>query len=161
MATATNTKSTKSAKAAAGAFDAFAFPASTLEVPVAFRDAAEKSVTQLRDSYEQVKTAAEESTVLVEGTLETVREGALGIGEKALEAVQSNNEASFALVRDLASAKTVADVTELQTSFARKQFDAATEQFKVFQGLSQSLFDKTTKPVAEKVEKTLKELNVG
>jgi phasin len=161
MATATNTKSTKSAKPAAGAFDAFAFPASTLEVPVAFRDAAEKSVTQIRDSYEQVKTAAEDTSTLVEDTLATVRDGALGIGEKALEAVQNNNEASLALVRDLASAKTVADAVELQTTFARKQFDIATEQFKVFQDLSQSLFDKTTKPVAEKVEKTLKEFNVA
>ena len=158
---ATTSKTSKSAKPDFGVFEAFAFPTSAFDVPTAFREAAEKSVSQFRDSYDQMKVAAEDATALVEDTLETAREGALGLSEKALEAARTNSEASFELARDVFAAKTVADLVELQTSYTRKQFESATAQFKEFQELGQKLFSDTAKPVAEKVEKTLREVKVA
>ena len=158
---ATTSKTSKSAKPDFGVFEAFAFPTSAFEVPTAFREVAEKSVSQFRDSYDQMKVAAEDATALVEDTLETARAGALGLSEKALEAARTNSEASFELARDVFAAKTVADLVELQTSFTRKQFESATAQFKEFQELGQKLFSDTAKPVAEKVEKTLREVNAA
>jgi hypothetical protein len=55
----------------------------------------------------------------------------------------------------------MSEVIELQSSFARKQFDAFTSQFKEIQALTEKLVTDTTKPVAEKVEKTFKELKVA
>jgi len=39
-----------------------------MEVPAAFREFAEKSVSQAKDTYERMKSAAEEATDVLEGT---------------------------------------------------------------------------------------------
>jgi phasin len=154
-----NTKTPKAAKTSVAPFEAFNLP--TFEFPSAFRELAEKSVSQARDAYARMKTAAEDATDLVEGTIETAREGAFAIGVKALEAAKSNSDASFALARDLLGAKTMSEVIELQTTFARNQFEAVTAQFKELQELTEKVFTDTAKPVTEKVEKTFKEIKVA
>ena len=72
----TTAKSTKNGKPASAPFEAFTFPTPTFEVPAAFRDFAEKSVSQARDAYAKMKTATEDATGVVEDTFETAREGA-------------------------------------------------------------------------------------
>lgn len=160
MSTATAAK--KTAKAAeAAAFEAFNFPTPSFEVPAAVREFAEKSVSQARDAYAKLKSAADETTGLVEETLETARQGTFAIGVKSLDAAKTNSDASFSFARELFGAKTMSEVIELQSSFARQQFDAFTAQFKEIQALTEKLVTATTKPVAEKVEKTFKDLKVA
>ena len=132
-----------------GSFAAFQFPA-------AFRELAEKSVTQARDGYAKMKTATEDATDLIETTVEAAREGAFALGVKALDAAKTNSDASFALARELFGAKTFSEVIELQSTFARKLFETVTAQFKEFQELTEKVVTDTAKPVAEKVEKNLK-----
>lgn len=160
--TTTQTK-TKAAKAAAtsesasgpeAVFEAFNFKVPTLEVPAGFREFAEKSVAQARDTYAKMKSAAEDASDVVEDTFETARAGVFSLSVKALDAVKTNSDASFALARDLFGAKTFADVIELQTAYARKQFDAVTAQFREFQELTQKIVTDTAKPVTAQVEKT-------
>jgi len=163
MSTSTS-KTSKAAKATP--FEAFsmpstAFPTPSFEVPVAVREFAEKSVSQARDAYAKLKDAADDATGLVEETLETVREGTFAIGVRALDAAKSNTDASFALAKDLFGAKTMSEVIELQSKFARKQFDAFASQFKEFQSLTEKLVTDTTKPMTQQVEKTFKELKVA
>lgn len=163
--TTTQSKHAKTAKPAAAAagtpFDAFNFSVPSVEVPVAFREFAEKSVSQARDAYAKLKTAAEDATGMVEGTYETAREGAFALSVKALDAAKVNTDASFALARDLFAAKTLAEIIELNTSFARKQFDAVTGQVKEFQELAQKYAADTAKPVTAQVEKTFKEFQAA
>lgn len=156
---ANTSKSAKSAKSDFGGFEGFTYPTSAFEVPAAFREAAEKSVTQFRDSYDKMKTAAEDATAMVEDTLETARANALGMSEKALDAARSNTDAAFNLAGDLMAAKTVSDVVELQTAYARKAFETATAQMKEFQELSQKFMTDASKPVTDQVEKTMKDIN--
>ncbi len=157
----TTSKTSKTAKSATAPFEAFSFPAANFEVPAAFREFAEKSVSQARDAYAKLKTASEEATGLVEETFENVREGALEIGVKAIDAAKTNSDASFALTRDIFGAKSMSEVIELQSTFARKQFEAMTAQMKELQALGEKVISVTTKPVTERVEKTFKELNVA
>jgi phasin len=159
VTTASTTR--KAAKAASAPFEAFSFQTPTFEVPAGVREFAEKSVSQARDAYSKLKTAADDATGLVEETIETAREGAFAIGLKAVDAAKSNSDASFSFARELFGAKTMSDVIELQSAFARKQFDAYTSQFKEFQSLTQKLVTDTTKPVTDKVQKTFKELKVA
>ena len=156
MNTKTTTKPTKSDSASDSTFTA-----PTFEFPTAFRELAERSVSQARDTYAKMKTAAEDATDLVEGTLETVREGTSALSLKALEAAKSNSDASFALVRDLFGARTLSQVIELQSAFARKQFESAVAQFKDIQQLTEKLVSDTSRPMTEQVEKTIKELRVA
>ncbi len=157
MTTAKTTKTTKTT----APFEAFSFPAPTFEVPAAFREFAEKSVSQARDAYATMKTASEDATGLVEETFETAREGAFAIGVKALDAAKTNSDASYALARDMFGVKSLSELIELQSTFARKQFESVTAQFKEFQELGEKYVTKTTKPVTEKVQKTFKELKVA
>lgn len=157
----TAAKSAKNGKTAANPFEAFSFPAPSFEVPAAFRDFAEKSVSNARDTYAKMKSAADDATGLVEETFETAREGAFAIGVKAIDAAKTNSDASFAHAKDLFGAKSMSELIELQSSFARKQFDALTEQFKEFQALGEKFVTDTTKPVTEKVEKTMKDMKVA
>ena len=161
---ATTRKAAKSASvpfAGAAPFEAFGFPTQTFEVPAAVREFAEKSVSQAREAYAKLKTAADDATGLVEETIETAREGAFAIGVKAVDAAKSNSDASFSFARDLFGAKTMSDVIELQSTFARKQFEAFTSQFKEFQALTEKFVTDTTKPVTDQVQKTFKELKVA
>jgi phasin len=157
----TSTTAKKAAKAASAPFEAFSFQTPTFEVPAAVRDFAEKSVSQARDAYAKLKTAADDASGLVEETMETARDGAFAIGLKAVDAAKTNSDASFSFARELFGAKTMSDVIALQSTFARKQFDAFTTQFREFQVLTEKLVADTTKPVTDKVQKTFKELKVA
>ena len=142
-------------------FEAFSMPAPNFEVPVAFREFAEKGLVQARDAYAKMKTAAEDTSEVVEDTFETARDGAFTFSVKAIDAVKANSDASFAFAKDLFGAKTFADVIELQTAFARQQFETATAQFKEFQDLVQKVVADTTKPMTAHVEKTFKEIKAA
>ena len=157
----TTAKTSKTAKPANPSFEAFSFPTAPFEIPSVFRDFAEKSVTQARDAYAKLQSATEEASGLVEETMESAREGALAIGAKALDAAKSNSDASFAFAQDVFGAKTMSEVIELQSAFARKQFDAVATQVKEFQALGEKYLAATTKPVAAKVEKAAKEMNAA
>jgi phasin len=157
MTTTTNGK-TKTAKPTAAPFEAFSFPAASLEIPAAFRDFAEKSVSQARDAYARFQSAGEEATGLAEETFEKARDGALAIGAKAIDAAKSNSDATFALARDIFGAKSVSEVIELQSTFARKQFEAVTAQMKEFQALGEKYVTATSKSVTEKVEKAFSDV---
>ncbi len=165
MATTTKAKSTKTSTPDFGAmpnpFEAFTVNTPSFEVPAAARDFAEKGIAQARETYAKMKSTAEETTDLVEDTYETAREGAFTLGAKALDLAKANSDASFAFAKDLFGAKTFAEVIELQTAFARQQFDATTAQFKDFQEAAQKLFTETTKPVTAHVEKTFKDMKVA
>ncbi|MCB1487690.1 MAG: phasin [Bauldia sp.] len=162
---ATATKSTKSTKAStpmmSNPFEAFTVSPPSFDVPAAARDFAEKGIAQAREAYAKMKSSAEEASDLVEDTYETAREGAFTLGTKALDLAKANSDATFAFAKDLFGAKTLAEVIELQTAFARQQFDATSAQFKDFQEAAQKLFTDTTKPVTEHVEKTFKDLKVA
>jgi phasin len=159
----TQPKTAKPAKAdpAAAAFEAFNINMPTVEVPVVFREFAEKSIAQARDTYAKMKTAAEDATDMVEDTYETAREGMFAIGVKTLDAAKENSDASFVFARDLFGAKTLAEMIELQTSFARKQFDAFGAQMKELQALTQKYVTDTAKPMTSKVEKSFKDLKAA
>jgi phasin len=155
------TTTAKKAKAPGATFEAFSFPTPSYEVPTAVREFAEKSVSQARDAYDKLKSAADEATTLVGETIETARESTFAIGLKAVDAAKSNSDASFSFARELFGAKTMSDVIEMQSAFARKQFDAFASQFKEIQALTEKLVTETTKPMSDKVEKTFRDLKVA
>ncbi|WP_150524728.1 phasin [Roseibium sediminis] len=150
----------KAAKAAAFPdFEAFAMP--KMEVPAAFREATEKSIEQAREAYAKVKNAAEDATDLMEDTFETSRQGVVEFNHKAVDAARTNVDATFSFLKDLMGVKTVAEAVELQTSFARKQFDVLSTQTKEMQELAQKLGTDVSAPVKEAVEKSFKDLKVN
>lgn len=155
-AKAAKTSAAKVAKAFDAPFEAFSFSVPPAELPVAFREFAEKALTGSKDAYAKLKTAAEEATEAFEDSVETTRSGALEFGHKSLDVAKTNSDAAFAFAKELLTAKTFAEVLELQTGFARKQAETLATQAKEFQELSQKLFTEAARPLKTSYEKALK-----
>lgn len=157
---APKSRTSKTAKVAAFPdFEAFAMP--NMEIPAVFREATEKSIEQARDAYAKVKTAAEDATDLMEDTFETSRQGVVEFNHKAVDAAKVNADAAFSFMKDLMAAKTLAEAIELQSTYARQQFDALSTQSKDMQEFVTKLSSDVTAPVKEAVEKSFKDIKAA
>lgn len=129
-----------------------------MEIPAAFRELAEKGVSQAKENYEKMKTAAEEATDLLEGTYATASKGASEYGFKLIEAARVNTNAAFDFATELMGAKSLSEFVELSTAHARKQFEALTSQSKELAALAQKVAADTAEPVKESVSKAFKKV---
>ena len=76
-----------------------------VEIPTAFRDLAEKSVSQAKETYEKMKSAAEEATDVLEDTYATATKGVSDYGLKVIEAARANTNAAFDFASQLLTVK--------------------------------------------------------
>jgi phasin len=129
-----------------------------MEVPAAFREFAEKSVTQAKDNWEKMKAATEEATDLMEGSYATASKGAADYGLKMIEAARANTNAMFDYATELMAVKSLSEAVELSTAHARKQFDAVSAQTKEFSALAQKVAADTTEPIKESVTSAFKKV---
>ena len=139
-------------------FEMPTFEVPHMEVPAAFREFAEKSVSQAKDTYERMKCAAEEATDVLEGTYATATKGVSDYGLKVIEAVRANTNATFDFYTDFVKVKSYSELVELSTSHARKQFEAVTAQTKDLAALAQKVMTETAEPVKDSVTKAFKKV---
>src|SRR5690242_17489457 len=66
-----------------------------MEVPAAFREIAEKSVSQAKENYEKLKAAAEEATDVLEETYAAATKGSTEYGLKLIDTARLNTNAAF------------------------------------------------------------------
>jgi phasin len=128
-----------------------------LEVPAAFRDLAEKSIAQAKTGYEKMKTAAEETTTVLEDTYAKASKGTTEYNLKLIEAARVNTNAAFDFATELFNAKSLSDVVELSTAHLRKQVEAMTAQTKELTSLAQKVATETAEPIKEGVGKVFKQ----
>ena len=133
-----------------------AFPG--VEAPAAFRDMAEKSLSQAKDNYEKMKSAAEEATGVLEDTYATASKGAANYGLKVIEFARNNSNAAFDFASELLGAKTFAEFVELSTAHARKQFETMSEQSKELAALAQKVATEAAEPIKEGMSKAAKKV---
>lgn len=153
MAEATSTAGakSKSAKSAAGfempKFDVPKFDLPQIEVPAAFREIAEKGISQAKENYERMKTAAEEATDVLEQTYATATRGATEYGLKVIESARTNTNAAFDFVSGLMAVKSPSEAVELATAHARRQFETLTAQGKELTALAQKVAADSSEPI--------------
>jgi phasin len=165
MTDATTVK-TKPAKPAAPVVPMFDMPKFEMpkfdipkfDVPPAFREFAEKGLAQAKESYEKMKTAAEEATDVLEDTYATAAKGASEYNLKVIEVARANSNAMFDYAKELLDAKSLSDLVELSTAHARKQFEALTAQTKELAALAQKVAADTAEPVKTGVSKAFKQV---
>lgn len=141
-----------------------AFPGldvSKLELPEMVRELAEKSVTQTKEAYDNVKNAAEEATDMMEDTYEATRKGIVEMNLKLIDQAQANTDRAFAFAKELVSAKSFSDAIELQTRFVREQFESFTTQAKDFQAMSTQIANETAQPIKEVWQRTTEKMKVA
>jgi phasin len=164
MSEATYTANTKSksksspAPAASGfelpKFEIPTFEMPKMEIPAAFREFAEKGVSQAREAYEKMKTVAEEATDVLEDTYANASKGAADYGLKLIEASRINTNAAFDFYSELMTVKSYSEVIELSTTHARKQFEAVSAQTKDLAQLAQKVATDTAEPLKDSLSKT-------
>jgi phasin len=118
-----------------------------MEVPAAFREFAEKSVTQAKDNWEKMKAATEEATDMIETSYSTASKGASDYGMALIDAARANTNAAFDFYSQIMTAKSLSEVIELSTSHARKQFETVTAQSKDLTALAQKVANDTVEPI--------------
>ena len=154
-ATATKARSPKSAPSPfePSAFELPKLDLQTLEVPAAFRDIAEKSMSQAKDTYDKMKAAAEEATDVLEDTYVTTTRGMSDYGLKLIEMSRVNTNAMFEFVCGMFAVKSCAEALELSSAHAQKQFGTLTAQTKELSELAQRVVTDVAEPMKEGVTK--------
>ena len=139
-------------------FDLPKFEIPTFEVPAAFREFAEKGVSQAKANWEKVKAATEETTELLEDSYTTASKGAADYGLKLIEIGRANTNAAFDFAGQLLNVKSLSEAIELSTSYARKQFDAVTAQSKELTALAQKVATEAAEPIKEGMTSAFKKV---
>jgi phasin len=156
--TAPKTKAKPATAFEAPKFDIPSFDMPKLEIPAAFREMAEKSVSQAKDTWEKVKTATEEASGVLETSYATASKGAADYGLKVIDLARTNTNAAFDFASQLFAAKSVSDVVELSTAHVRSQFEAATAQAKELTTLAQKVATDTVEPIKAGVTSAFKKV---
>ena len=165
MATApaktTAAKKTAAEKTDAFAFGSFPFDASKFEMPAAFQQMAETNVKTSKEAYEKMKVAAEETTAMIEDTMEKTKAGVADMNNAAFEAAKSNTEAAFDMISKLFAVKSPSEAIELQTAFASKQYEVLSAQAKDLQEKGTKFIEETTAPYKAAAEKAMADFKVA
>ncbi len=148
----------KSAPATSGTpkFEMPSFDLPKMEIPTAFREIAEKSVTQAKETYEKMRSAAEEATDVLEDTYATATKGVSDYGLKLIEAARENTNSAFDFATQLMAVKSLSEVVELSTVHTRKQYEAITAQTKELTAIAQKVAVDTAEPMKERFGKVFK-----
>ncbi|MBZ8135448.1 phasin family protein [Afifella sp. IM 167] len=125
------------------------FGLSQVEMPEAFRVMTERTLTNAREGYARVKAAAEETTDVLEDTVENARDGVLGIQYKALDQAKASSDASFDFARQMLGAATFADAVQAQSAFMRGRFEAMIDYSNEMRDLFTKVTEDTTRPVRD------------
>jgi phasin len=135
-----------------------AFSTATFETPAALREFAEKGLSQAKEGYEKMKSAAEEATSLIESTCTSATKGAADYGLKLIEIGRANSNAAFDYATSLLGAKSASEVVELSTAHARKHFETLSAQAHELAALAQKIATDTAEPLKDGMTRMVKKV---
>jgi phasin len=120
-------------------------------VPEGVRALAEKNVAQSREAYDRSKDAFDASLTTFERSFDAAGQGAIAFNRRIVDIARRNLDASFDLASNLAKAKNLTDIVELQTAFWRKQFGVLTAQAEEVRSLSAKVTADAAEPIKSQV----------
>ena len=126
------------------------------EVPQAMRDLAERNIAQMRETYERSKDALEGIVQSWERSFDATNQGAVALNRKIIDIAQRNINSGFDLAKRLAGAKNLAEATELQADYWRKQLDTLAAQAEEVRTLSAQVAADATKPMKRGMDELTK-----
>jgi phasin len=121
------------------------------QVPEAIRSLAEKNIAQTRELYERSKDVLEAVLASWEKSFDAAGQGAEALNRKVIDITQRNINSGFDLAKSLAGAKNLAEATELQSAYWRKQVGALTAQVEEVRTLSTQVTADVAEPIKAQV----------
>lgn len=135
-----------------------AFASVTAGAPAAFRELAEKGLSQAMGGYEKMKSVAEEAGGLLETSCRRATQGAGDYGLKLIEIARANANAAFDYVGGLVAAKSPSDIIDLSAAHSRKQVEAFASQAHELAGLAQKMMSETAEPLKDGFARMVKKV---
>ncbi len=124
-----------------------------IEVPVVLRELAEKGVSQAKETYEKLRSAAEEATDVLEQSYANASKGVSDYNLKLIEAARENANAAFDFAAQIVTVKSLSDVLELSSRHTRRQYEAVAAQTKELAAIAQKTALETSEPLKETLGK--------
>jgi len=130
--------------------DPFSFsPAASFQVPEQVRAFAEQGVSQVRDSYQKLKDAAESNNGALEAVYASATKGASDFTTAIIDIAQANTEAAFSLTSGLLATRSPMEAFELLNNHARKQLETLRVQSQDLAALTRKVAADTAKPIKD------------
>ncbi len=126
------------------------------QVPEQVRVFAEKGVTQAREGYQKLKSAAETNNEAIEAAYTSASKGASDFTAKLMDIAKTNTATAFDFAQSLMGAKSFPEAFELLNAQARKQFETLTTQSKDLAAFGQKVAAETVEPLKASAEKVFK-----
>lgn len=101
---------------------------SPVDIPQQLRDAAEKSVEQAKQAFDQFLNATEKAVTAGEGAARNVSESAAGMNRQTVAFMENSVGATFDLAQRIVQARTVEEISALQQEYFRNQAAAMAQQ---------------------------------
>jgi phasin len=111
-------------------------------------------VNQSREAYERGKDALEEAIDALERSFDAAGQGATAFNRKLIDLAQRNLNSAFDLAKNLAGAKNLAEIVELQSAFIRHQFDVFANQASEIRALTSKIAADTAEPIKNQVARS-------
>lgn len=124
-------------------------------VPEAFRAIAERTVNQTREAYERAKVSLEDAVGALEQSFDRVGQGATTLNRKVIDITQQNLNTGFDYAKDLAGARNLSEIFELQASYARRQFSALAAQAAEIRALATKVTVDAAEPLQSQMAKSV------
>jgi hypothetical protein len=113
------------------------------------RKISDKSASIASETFEKGKAAIEQNQAVA---VENIR----AFNVRMIDMARINTEAAFDFAHQIASAKAPADIVELWTTHAHKQFEALSEQIQELTVLGQKMAGETAAPLVRSVNQAFK-----
>jgi phasin len=117
------------------------------------RALAEENIAHTREIYERSKDALEAVLDSWERTFGAAGQGAVALNHKIIDIAQRNINSGFDLAKSMAGAKNIAEATELQAAYWRKQLDTLTAQAEEVRALSTRVAADAAEPIKTQVQR--------
>jgi phasin len=127
--------------------------------PQAAREFAEKTVAQTREAYERSNKVLETTLETIEKSFDAAGQGAVALNRKIMEIAQRNLNSGFELAKQLAGAKNLAEIVELQSAYWQKQVEALTSQAEEVRSLATKVAADAAQPTKEHVKRSMDDVS--
>lgn len=124
------------------------FASTRMDIPDGVEQTAAAGIEELQAGLEKLKSNAEAMTAIAEKSYSAAVRDAADLHSRMVESIRSNLLATFEFATELLAAKSMPEMIELYTKFARRQFETYTLQTKDLWSLGQKMMSDTAKPVA-------------
>lgn len=125
------------------------------EVPEAFRALAEQGMTQARENYEKLKSAAETGNASMEAAVDSATRGAGIYANRVMEITHANAESALNFSLTLMSITSLPDAIEFWSGQARSQIETFVAQANELTELGQRVASDAIEPIKAGASKAM------